>query len=795
MELQEVNNCSRLEYILNDRSWYMRQMNPGQGVQEGLHKLPTERDLCFAGWHAATIPGDVYSDLQRAGAIDDPYVGRNLVRLTWVQHYEWWYICRFNTPDDFANMDLQLVLEGVDYSCEVWLNGTYLGEHEGMFSPIKYNVTRLINSEIPLNDSSECENSLAIKIAPAPQSLYNIAGKHHTFSGDYLPGFVPVGIWRDVKIIATKGVQIEDMKVESKLQEDIAQVAVTCEMEVKKGLKPYDFVARIYNEDGDEFIMKKEMVMHAGTNEINFQFDIENPKIWWSWDMGDQPLYFVEVVITDGDLEVDRKTIRFGIREVKMAMNPGYTPDEAEFPWTFVINGKEIFLRSGCWGGPPSFFYGRNTSEKYRHFITLAKECNLNNIRMFGWHPPEVPEFYDLCDELGITVWTNFPLSSQVLRDDTPYVNSVLSECLEIIKERRNHPSNIFWMGGEEVYFSEAQVRSHNKRMMKQVGKVVAENTDIPYADASMMSSRPAIRLGYKPKECIHANGAYYAAGNVMIEDYFPKIDACMVPELAAASAPCIESLKRFVPENELWPIGPTWCYLQANIDILRATNFKILGDEKFSNLEEFVDATQVCQGEIFKFAIESFRRRKPHMSGVAICHFITNKPMMKWEIVDYYGVPKKSFYYVQTAYQPLLASLQFAKRRYNPDEEFAAELFVVNDQYKEYKDLECRIKMTDDQGNVIKEVTEVISVSENSSEKKFDFAQAVVGELGNTFDLEVDLVANGDVLSHNCYTLLIADQEEARIKGHELYQRHRQNTLKYGKTMYRDFPELCVLD
>ena len=41
-----------------------------------------------------------------------------------------------------------------------------------------------------------------------------------------------------------------------------------------------------------------------------------------------------------------------------MAMNPGYTPEEAENPWTFVINGKTTYLRAACWGGQPSLYYG-----------------------------------------------------------------------------------------------------------------------------------------------------------------------------------------------------------------------------------------------------------------------------------------------------------------------------------------------------------------------------------------------------------------------------------------------------
>lgn len=786
----------RYELGLDHMVWYMKQMNPGQGVAESIPQIPPERDICFTGWNEASIPGDVYSDLQRAGEIDDPYFGRNLVRLKWVQYMEWWYVCRFNAPKAFKDMNLQLVLDGVVYGCEIWLNGHYLGRHEGMFSPIKFDVSRLVNTYIDEDNSSECDNHLMIKLDPAPQNYHNIAGMHHTFAGDYLPGFVPVGIWRSARIIACGNARVEEVRVESKLQDHGAKVTVKAEFELKRGgLAEHEVRLKIWHGEDEPIYVSTKQMMHPGSNETTFEVDVADAKIWWPWDMGDQPLYYAEVEIVRHGLCLDNKKVRFGIREIEMAMNPTLTLEESENPWTFVINGKPVFLRSGCWGGPPSLLYGRNSYDKYRHFLELAKEGNLNNLRMFGWHPPETSDFYDICDELGMTVWTNFPLATQVLKDDPAYVSQVLNECGEIVKERRNHPSNIFWMGGEEVYFSQAQVESHNKRMMKQIGTHIKQYTNIPYADASMMSSRPALELGYKAKECIHANFHYYAAGAKMMEDYFPQVDSAIIPELCAASAPSVASLKRFIPQDELWPIGRSWGYLQANVDILKALNMEVFGDEKFGSLEEFVEATQVAQGEIFKFALETIRRKKPRISGVAICHFITNRPLMKWEIVDYYGNPKQSYEYVKKAYQPLLASIAYSKRRWMPGEIFVGSLWVVNDLYQAYEDVECRIEMFDDQGNAQVVRREQVDITENSCVSHFDFEQEVVGLIGNTFELRVSLTYDGVILSENDYKLMIGDQDQARLKGAEYYKVHRARTLKHGKTLYRDFGGKMELD
>ena len=222
-----------------------------------------------------------------------------------------------------------------------------------------------------------------------------------------------------------------------------------------------------------------------------------------------------------------------------------------------------MFLRSACWGGQPSFFYGRNSSQKYRMFLENAKEANINNLRIFGWHPAETKEFYDICDELGITVWTNFSFATQEFRTDQSYLDKVTQEIQGSVISRRNHPSNIMWMGGEEVFFTEAHVESGNKALMQMIGKITNQLTNVPYADASPLSSKEGIRMGYATKESAHANSHYYAAaqfyGRLLSEFgllYYSRTYSCFRSKCG--------SLRKFIPQNELWPMGLSWGYHAA---------------------------------------------------------------------------------------------------------------------------------------------------------------------------------------------------------------------------------------
>ncbi|MEM6831855.1 MAG: beta-galactosidase, partial [Bacteroidota bacterium] len=97
---------------LSGYKWKMKMMLPGEGVKKGLHKLPPE-DIETLVWNNARIPGDVYTDLWKAGALEDPYFGRNSVKAQWVQHYEWWYSHQFEVKEGIENQVVALLFEGV----------------------------------------------------------------------------------------------------------------------------------------------------------------------------------------------------------------------------------------------------------------------------------------------------------------------------------------------------------------------------------------------------------------------------------------------------------------------------------------------------------------------------------------------------------------------------------------------------------------------------------------------------------------------------------------------------------
>ncbi|WP_066218811.1 glycosyl hydrolase 2 galactose-binding domain-containing protein [Formosa haliotis] len=119
----------------------------------------------------------MYTDLWKAGIIEDPHFGRNSVKAQWVQQYEWWYALQFSVTEDVENQLVDLVFEGVDYACEVWLNGHYLGKHEGVFSKFSFDVADFLR--IHKYDFLKGRNMLVVKLDTPPQVNAFVAGKKH----------------------------------------------------------------------------------------------------------------------------------------------------------------------------------------------------------------------------------------------------------------------------------------------------------------------------------------------------------------------------------------------------------------------------------------------------------------------------------------------------------------------------------------------------------------------------------------------------------------------------------------
>ncbi|MDW7690871.1 hypothetical protein R9C00_21065 [Flammeovirgaceae bacterium SG7u.111] len=786
--LSAANVPKRLTHDLSGFHWKVQGTLPGRGMEEKFPEISYDHMGDALNWAPAHVPGDVFTDLWRVGRIEDPHFGRNSVKAKWVNEYEWWYLNIFNVPEEMKGKKIELVLDGVDYACDVFVNGKMLGSHEGMFTSFSFDITDLVSFEYKRRG----RNTLAIRLHPAPRRYSQVAGRKPAWHGDYWVDLVPTGIWKPVRLEAYEAAKVNDIYITSEIDLKKSSADLSIQVEIENDGTTDKTVDIEIDVQGENFKSKSYKAsvrksLAPGKNEFTIPLKIEDAKLWYPWDLGDQNLYTANVAVKSKDNLLDAHDKLFGIRELKMEMNPGYTKDEVENPWTVMINGRRHFIRSGTWGGPPDIFFGRASNEKYEEFIRLAKEGNMNNLRIFGWHPTEIPYFYELCNREGITVWQDIlPIASLSLPKSEEFKDAIFSEAISVVKDLRNHPCMVIIEGGEEILMT-ASDPEHNLNLMKELGEVVKPYTDLHYIPVSPLSDHVGIELGFKPKESTHANGLFYGEGRSNMEQFFQKKDFAAVPELAISSCPNVESIKKFIPENELWPPGPSWGHHWTDFDVFRTLNFDALNTQATGSMQEFVDATQVAQGIIFQYGLEYFRRRKPKSSAICICHYITFAPDMKWGIVDYYQQTKISYDYVKMAYQPLLVSLQHDRRRWLPGEEFKGELWVVNDFFKEFKSCKAEVVFYDkDKHEVKREKVELGNIKPDSSEEFATVTCKVPGKLGDQFFVEIEMTdKTGKVVSMNKYLLLVGDEKVDLPRLREIGQEAIDKKTKYGSHNY----------
>ncbi|MDV7185912.1 beta-galactosidase [Lutibacter sp. TH_r2] len=782
------NKSERITHDLSGYHWKVQGTLPGRGLEEKFPEISYDHMGDALNWATAHVPGDVFTDLWRVGRIEDPHFGRNSVKAKWVNEYEWWYLRIFNVPKEMKGKKIDLTFDGVDYACDVFLNGKMLGSHEGMFTDFSFDVTDLVSFDFKRRG----RNVLAVRLHPAPRRYSQVAGRKPAWHGDYWVDLVPTGIWKPVRLEAYESAKIEDVYVQTKLGKNgSADLDIQVELnnegnsdelvDIEIEIKGENFESKTYSTT-----IKKQLT--SGVNEFKTSIHIPKAKLWYPWDLGDQNLYIANVSVKNSKNKLlDADNTVFGVRELKMEMNPGYTKNEVENPWTVMVNGKRHFIRSGTWGGPPDIFFGRASKEKYEEFVKLAKAANMNNLRIFGWHPTEIPYFYELCNREGITVWQDIlPIASLSLPKTEEFKKAIFSEAISVVKDLRNHPCMVIIEGGEEILMT-ASDPLHNLNLMKELGEVVKPYTNLHYVPVSPLSDHVGIKLGFKPKESTHANGLFYGEGHKNMEQFFNSKDFAAVPELAISSCPNVESIKKFIPEDELWPPGPSWGHHWTDFDTFRTLNFDALNTQATGSMQEFVDATQIAQGVIFQYGLEYFRRRKPKSSAISICHYITFAPDMKWGIVDYYQQPKISYEYVKMAYQPLLVSLEHERRRWLPGEEFIGKLWVVNDMYKEFKSCKAEVVFYDNnKKEVQRETIEIGNVKEDSSKKYATVNCKVPGKLGDQFHVKIEMKdKSGEVVSENSYLLLVGDEKVDLPRLREIGKEARDKKAKYGSHNY----------
>jgi len=621
----------------------------------------SERDRLDYEWSdaiPAAVPGSVHAALEKAGLLPDQTMGRNQQIAKQESFKTWWFAKQFQRPK--GRGPFRLVFDGVCVHCTVWLNGRRLGSHEGMFGGPAFDITSKLRDE----------NELLVKIEPAldgesrPETNFyhklnvawrdtvvfnNVYGWHYTECPS-------LGIWQGVRIESTPTVSIDqpfirtlDTDGSMELVADLTSNAGAVGGTVKALIEPVNF-------KGKSRTFSLPMRVRTGMKKLHVTFRIPDPQLWWPVDMGKPNLYRMTLTYApqgkgkgQGKVEgieealiSDTKSFTFGIRTVEMAPLPeGPKPDK--YDWTFVVNGKPMFMKGTGWCTMDPLMDFRR--ERYERFLTMARNEHCQMVRAWGSGMPETDDFYDLCDQLGLLVMQEWPTAWNSHLDQ-PY--DVLEETVRLNTLRlRNRASLVMWCAGNE---------STN-----------------PFGKAIDMMGRLAIELDntrpfHRAQPWGGSKHGYPAYWERQHPDHHLRATADFWGEFGLASYPMHESVQRYLPKEEqnLWPAPQdgafayhTPCFNRRFcMDRIAQQTHKFVPMD--CGMEELTIGSQMAQVICLRHQLERARARWPHCSGALLYKLNDNFPAASWATVDWYGAAKISHYFVQDAFAPLHACVLF---------------------------------------------------------------------------------------------------------------------------------------
>lgn len=591
-----------------------------------------------------------------------------------------WFRRRFNLTKE-EGREYWLRFHGIDYFAKVWLNGAYLGEHEGYFQPFEFNVTKAMKSG---------ENELLVRVDspmevpeeawPDRKRLIKGVFNHH----DCRPGaWDPAhgqdkntgGIWNSVLIYKTADIRVGTLRVAPLLFDDgTAALTVKAILE-NYGKEPTTARVRLeiqpYNFAGEPLTREWEQLLPPGRTEVQRVVQVKNPKLWWTWEHGEQNLYRAELRLTkDGEM-LDARKERFGIREITV---------DKEHGWQ--LNGRRFFPR-GTNVIPAQWLSGYDEA-KIAKDIKLLRDANINAVRVHA-HVTR-PEFYDACDEAGILVWQDFPLQWSYEKSEEFY-NEAAKQLREMIEFLYNHPSIGVWCCHNEP--------SINKGRLDHVLYQVARESD------------PSRYVEHHSDFRDHPYPGWYY-GHWSLFAYAPG--APFVNEFGAQALPSLESMRKILHEKKLWPPDwEAWAYHDFQYD----QTFRVAQIEMGDSLEGLIQNSQEYQYRLLKFAIESYRRDR-RMTGLFQFMFMDPWPAITWSVVDYWRQPKRGYRALQMALQPVLVVFTYGQDRFEQGSRKASlfhEITIVNDLNQAFFGAELQLLLEGPQGELVTEEAHAVNV------------------------------------------------------------------------------------
>jgi hypothetical protein len=409
-------------------------------------------------------------------------------------------------------------------------------------------------------------------------------------------------------------------------------------------------------------------------------------------------------------------------------------------PLAFFCNGQRIFIRGVNWGMDEGML--RCDREGFQNRLRMEKGMNFNLIRNWAGNLDK-REFFDTCDEYGLMVWEEFGIANGLMPDDP---GLWLANARDRFLRRRNHACILLWCTANET-IPDDPILSEMPKM--------AEALDGTRLFLHCSTQTPPT----------NGDGPYETRPPSF---YFKDLARGFRPELGSPTIPSVESMRRMMPGNKLWPVNEVWgmhdWWLGSGwqgAGLCGPTQTAIAAYGAPEGIEDFCRKAQMVNMEVYKAIYEAWNDRMWNdCTGVMIWMSNPAWPSLTWNTYDYYMEPTAAYFACRKACEPIHIQWNIATNH----------IKVVNSTLNELRGLNAEAVLYNLDGSLVQTKTAQLNCPANSVQdclQLFVPGETEVDRLSNVHFIKLALKDNaGKLLSSNFYWRSKAEWKYEELKG-----------------------------
>lgn len=661
----------------------------GEWTLKGIAPDGGEIELC------GTVPGSTLNDVLSGNAEEckNIFYRDNAEKIQKYENYDWEETRRFVLEEVPAHAEL--VFEGLDTYCDIYLNDTHIAYCDNAFISYKFEVDGILRkgeNEIEVRFYSSVRTVKGRKSRWAAFSTDRLYTRRMqcTYGWDWVMRFVTCGICGDVYIRPIEnGMKAEDVYIYTKsIDEDCAEIGIDIDFaDFEEGgvikteiYSPRKKLVRSYSRYNQEAFMR-------------IALDVEKPMLWNPVGYGEPNLY--EIVISCDSRELYRGA--FGIRTAKIMQLPDregsenynkcreikesgfsreYDKNEEFSGFILKVNGTKIMCKGANWV-PCEPFSGKDEKKKITTLLELAKEAGVNMLRVWGGGRFECEHFYDECSRLGIMVTQDFLMAcGSYPEKEEWFLRHLKNEAEYAAKLLKNKACLMWWSGDNENAVNGCNEDSDYRgrdSAYKAIAPVIYKRDPrrefLPsspfggrmYASNTVGTTHNTQYLGYLFKYITVDDMKSY-------RDMYKKLRARFIAEEPILGAVSLTSLRKFMTDEDIFGDNPDmWRYHTKSNPGLSKEIFEyvtIMTEKVFGKFSDGADSLfkyQYLQYEWVRISLEQARREKWFSSGIIYWMFNDCWPAAcGWALVDYYCMPKAAYYSFKRAAKEVIGSIDY---------------------------------------------------------------------------------------------------------------------------------------